>query len=335
MTTYTELRKQLDGNNIANLYLLMGPEDYLGRQLISLITNAALGDGMRDFNFAELDTPTASPPALLQELNAYPLGTQRRVVLIQDVGSLPAESEKALRESVSNLPDFLTVILTAERLDRRKVLFKEIAKAGVVVELRPLKPAEVKTWIRHRLRDRGKKIPHQLTEHIFELTGAALSDVSNEIENLVAYMGDRTEVEQSDIEALVASRNREPIYKLSEHIADREFLPSCTVLKQLLAEGEHQLRILWHLDFMVKKLLRAKCMLEEGVTEDVITRNLQIQSFRRRRFMQQVRSFSLDELRKMYRTIVEWDNKFKSTSRWHPDIDMELLVRELCVTQER
>jgi DNA polymerase III delta subunit len=85
---------------------------------------------------------------------------------------------------------------------------------------------------------------------------------------------------------------------------------------------------------MVKKLLRAKCLLEEGVGDDIILKNLQIQPFRRQRFFQQVRSFSLDDLRKMYRTIVEWDNKFKSTSRWHPDIDMELLVRELCTTRE-
>ncbi len=107
------------------------------------------------------------------------------------------------------------------------------------------------------------------------------------------------------------------------------------MLRQLLAEGVHELRILWHLDNMVKRLLRAKCLLEEGVREDVIVRNLQIKSFLKHRFFQQLRSFSMDDLRGMYRTIVEWDNKFKSTSRWHPDIDLELLVRELCATRER
>jgi hypothetical protein len=51
--------------------------------------------------------------------------------------------------------------------------------------------------------------------------------------------------------------------------------------------------------------------------------------------IQQVRSFSLDELKRKYHAIVEWDNKFKSTSRWHPDVDLDLLVRELCATRER
>jgi len=334
MMTYTELKKKLSSDTISSLYLLLGPEEYLGRDLISLITNVALGEGMRDFNYAELETPNAQPPALLHELNAYPLGTQRRVVLIQNVNSLPAQSQKALQESVPGLPDFLTLILTSERMDRRKLLYKAIADAGVVVELRPLKPAEVKTWIRERLKERGKKITAALCENIFELTGANLSDVSNEISNLIDYMGDRTDVEQTDIDALIASRSREPIYKLTEHIADRDFMHSCMVLRQLLAEGEHELRILWHLDFTVKRLLRAKCLLEEGVSDDIILRNLQIRPFLRHRFFQQVRSFSVDELRRMYRAIVEWDNKFKSTSRWHPDIDMELLVRELCATRE-
>ena len=219
-------------------------------------------------------------------------------------------------------------------MDRRKGLYKAIAKTGVVVELKPLKAPEVKAWIQERLREQGKKVSPRLADHIFELTGANLSDVSNELNNLVAYMGERETVEQAHVDDLIASRHREPIYRLTEHIADRDFMPSCTVLRQLLAEGEHELRILWHLDFMVKRLLRAKCLMEEGVGDDIILKNLQIRPFLKRRFFQQVRSFSLDELRKMYRTIVEWDNKFKSTSRWHPDIDMELLVRELCATQE-
>lgn len=334
MLTYTELKEKLRTNDISSLYLLLGPEEYLGRELISLITNAAIGEGMRDFNFAELESPTAQPPELLHELNAYPLGSQRRVVIIQNINSLPAPSQEALKESVPGLPDFLTLILTSERMDRRKALYKSISNEGSVVELRPLKPAEVKIWIRERLKEQGKKIVPQLVDNIFELTGANLSDVSNEIDNLVAYMGDKAQVEQSDIDALIAARSREPIYKLTEHIADRDFLRSCAVLRQLLAKGEHELRILWHLDFMVKRLLRAKCLLEEGVSDDTILRNLQIRPFLKHRFFQQVRSFSLDELREMYRSIVEWDNKFKSTSRWHPDIDMELLMRKLCTTQE-
>ncbi len=335
MLTYAELKEKLRATDISSLYLLLGPEEYLGRELISLITDAAIGDEMRDFNFVELDSLTVQPPELLHELNAYPLGSERRVVLIQNINSLPAPTEEALKESVPGLPAFLTLILTSERMDRRTTLYKSISHEGSVVELRPLKPPEVKVWIRERLRGCGKKIAPHLIDNIFELTGANLSDVSNEIENLIAYMGDKTEVEQSDIDALVAARSREPIYKLTEHIADRDFLRSCAVLRQLLAEGEHELRILWHLDFMVKRLLRAKCLLEEGVSDDIILRNLQIRPFLKHRFFQQVRSFSLDELREMYRSIVAWDNKFKSTSRWHPDIDMELLVRELCTTQGR
>ena len=335
MTTYAELKKNLRSDNIQRLYFLLGPEEYLARELISRIADIAMGDGMKDFNFAELDTPTADPSSLLQELNAYPLGTPRRVVLIRNAVSLPEPTQEALRESASDLPDFLTLIVTADRLDRRKGLYKALAKHGVVVELRPLKPGEVKAWIRERLRARGKRAASELIDHIFELTGDNLSEVSNEVENLLAYMGDKETVTQSEIDSLVASRRREPIYKLTEHIADRDFMHSLEVLRQLLTEGQHELKILWHLDFMVKRLLRARSLLEEGVREDSIMKALRVQPFLRRRFFGQVRSFSLEELKTMYRAIVLWDNKFKSTSRWHPDIDLELLVGELCATRER
>ena len=334
MITYTELKKSLRNENLSRVYLLLGPEEFLSRQLISQITELALGDGVRDFNFTDLDTAVTDPPTLLRELNAYPLGGSRRVVLVRHVGSLPASSQEALQDYLSNPPDFITLILTADRMDRRKLLYKAIAGAGTVVELRPLKAPEVKAWIREKLRESGKRISSELVANIFELTGSDLSDVSNELDNLLAYLGERDTVTQQDIDVLVSSRRRDPIYKLTEHVADRDLLGSWTVLRQLQAEGEHELRILWHLDHTVKRLLRAKCLIEDGVSEDAIMKSLQVKSFLRSRFFQQVRSFSMDELRRMYRAVVEWDNKFKSTSRWHPDIDLELLVSELCPTRE-
>jgi DNA polymerase-3 subunit delta len=335
MATYHELKKNLHSENIQPLYLLLGPEEYLARELTALIIETALGDGMRDFNFIELDTPTVDSPTLFQELNAYPLGSDRRVVLIRDAGSMPAATQDALREAAADLPDFLTLIITAERMDKRKGLYKALAKAAMTVDLRPLRPAEAKTWIRDRLTARGKHASPQLVDHIFALTGANLSEISNEVDNLIAFMGENETVTRSEIDTLVSSRQKEPIYMLTENVANRNFLEALAILRQLLAEGEHELRILWHLDFLVKRFLRAKSLQEEGVREDGIMKALRIQPFLRKQFFRQVRSFSLDELRLMYRVIVEWDNKFKSTSRWHPDIDMELLVRKLCVTQER
>ncbi len=335
MTTYKELKRELRGENARGLYLLVGPEEHLARELTSLIIDAALGDGMKDFNFVELDAPTTNPPSLLQEINSYPLGAAGRVVLIRGAGSLPTVTQEALRDAAADLPEFLTLIITAERMDKRKGLYKALAKDAVVVDLRPLKPGEVKAWIRDRFKAENKRVPPQLVDHIFELTGANLSEVANEIANLVAFMGERDTVTQSEVDSLVSSRQKKPIYKFTEHVADGDFMDALVALRGLLTEGEHELRILWHLDFMVKRMLRAKSMLEQGVREEGVMKALNVQPFLRQRFFRQVSSFPLNELRSMYSAIVEWDNKFKSTSRWHPDIDMELLVRELCASRGR
>jgi DNA polymerase-3 subunit delta len=265
MTTYAELKRNLRSDNLSRLYLLLGPEEYLARRLTSQIIDLALGDGLKDFNFAELDATTADAPALLQEINSYPLGASRRVVLIRHIVSLADSTQEALQDSLADLPDFLTLILTSDRMDKRKTLYKAIAKVGVVVELKPLRPADVKTWIRETLRERGKQISPQLTESIFGLTGNDLSDVSNEVNNLLEYVGEREKVTQADIDALVTSRRKEPIYRLTEHVADRDLIGAWAVLRQMLAEGEQELRILWHLDFTMKRMLRAKCLLEDGV----------------------------------------------------------------------
>jgi DNA polymerase-3 subunit delta len=335
MTTYAEFKRKLKPGGIGKLYLLVGPEEFLTRRLISQIVELALDGGMREFNFVEMDPASVDPPALLQELNAYPLGSAKRAVVIRDINSLSAPVQETLAEAIADLPDFLTLVLAADRMDRRKSLYKALSSEAEVVELNTLRPGEAKAWIRELLEENGKRVSAGLVESIYELTGNDLSDISNEVRNLIEYMGGRDTVTEEDVNTLVASRRKEPIYNLTDHIADRNLELAWTTLKHLLAEGEHELRILWHLDFMVKRLLRAKCLQEEGVSADTVIKTLQIKPFLKTRFLQQVRSFSLEELRRMYHAVVEWDTKFKSTSRWHPDIDLELLVRELCATPKR
>ncbi len=332
MATYSELRRGLNRETVAKLYLLLGPEEFLARRLTSQLIDVALGDGMKDFNYVEIDAPNVDAPNLLQELNVYPLGASRRVILIRHIGSLNAAAEKALQDSLENLPDFLTLILTADRLDRRKTLYKNIASHGVVVELGPLPPYEVKEWIREMIQERGKRVEPRLVDSIYALTGNDLSEVANEVNNLLEYLGERETVTQEDVDTLIVSRRKEPIYMLTEAVAEKNYLGAWLVLRQLLSEGESELRILWHLDMTVKRLLRGKCLLEDGMSGDAMIKVLQIRPFLKARFLQQLRSFSMDDLRKMYHTILVWDNKFKSTSRWHPEIDLELLVLELCTT---
>ena len=83
MITYTELKKSLRSENLSSLYLLLGPEEFLARRLVSQITKLALGDGLKDFNLADLDAAATDTSTLLHELNAYPLGASRRVVVVR------------------------------------------------------------------------------------------------------------------------------------------------------------------------------------------------------------------------------------------------------------
>ncbi len=193
-----------------------------------------------------------------------------------DNGQTVPEGEgplKALENAiVKGFPKDNTIIITTENADKRRSLYKILAQKGLVIDCavpqggrkseRAVQEEVLKDQARQILSKTGKTMDKATYHALVEKTGFDLFTFTNNLEKLANYVGDRKQITVADSEAVLTRTKLDPIYALTNAIADRDLEKALYLLKSLFAGGVHPLQALAAIMNQTRKLLRIK-----GLTE--------------------------------------------------------------------
>ena len=95
-------------------------------------------------------------------------------------------------------------------------------------------------------------------EALLEKIGPNIRSFSNELDKLVAFMGDRKEILPSDIETISKRTKQDPIYEMTNAIAERDTHRALFFLDSLLKSNFFPLQVLAAATNQIRKLILAK-----------------------------------------------------------------------------
>ena len=213
--------EQLGGSlqrNIAPIYLLAGAEPLLVQEAREQVLSAARSQG-----FEERQLMVAGPKFdwhdELAGASAPSLFTQRKVIDLRLASGKPGKpGAQALGEWAENPdPDTLLVLSFGnwDAASRNAKWAKTLDKAGVVVEIWPLKPNELPPWVGRRMQAAGLKADREAVEMLAELVEGNLLAAQQEIDKL-AMLGSEQTLTASDIQQAVANSARFDGFRLAE-----------------------------------------------------------------------------------------------------------------------
>jgi DNA polymerase-3 subunit delta len=90
------------------------------------------------------------------------------------------------------------------------------------------------------------------------MTGFDLRTFCNNLEKLIIWVGDRTEITIKDVASILQRTKKDPIYELTNALADRSADSALFFLDSILSSGIHPLQVLSALVNQIRKLLLAK-----------------------------------------------------------------------------
>ncbi len=184
----------------------------------------------------------------------------------------PADSEGAMCRAIAKgFPDGNHLLITAETIDKRKKLFKMIREHGVVIDCsvpkgdrktdKKIQEAVLLETMNALLAAAGKSIDRDAFAALQEMTGFDIRVFTGNVEKLVNFVGDRRQITQTDIFAVLQRTKKDPVYALTGAVAARNLEDALFYLSTLTAEGFDTLRpeqILVALLNQARKLLRVK-----------------------------------------------------------------------------
>ena len=188
----------------------------------------------------------------------------------------PAAGDGKLLEQVieKKFPKDNHLIITTDFVDKRKSLFKTIRANGVIIDCavpkgvrRADKIAQasvLEEQLSAALRSSHKTMEKQAQTALFEMTGFDIRTISNNLEKLISYVGQRDTITLEDVQIVVERTKQDPIFELTNAVSDRSLANSLFFLKSLLSSELHPLQILAAITNQIRKLLMVKDFVESS-----------------------------------------------------------------------
>lgn len=210
----------------------------------------------------DVEADSADSNAWMDDLITFCHENQLKIPVSQDDCSvLQAAVEKGFPKN--NL-----LLITTEFVDKRRGLFKAIRQNGMVVDCsvpkgqrRADKMAQedvLKETMSSMLRAANKKIDQAAYLALYEMTGFDLRTFTSNLEKLMDYVGERGNISVKDVESILKRTKKDPIFDLTNAIADRHTQNALFYLDSLLSADFHPLQILAAITNQIRKLLVVK-----------------------------------------------------------------------------
>lgn len=267
-----------------------------------------------DTNISIIDGNSASANNIFQACSALPFLGEKRLIIVKEFLSEGNEEEKLkMSELVSKIPDHCILVFRETALiDRRIILFKKIQKFGKLMEFPQLVGSKLLSWIQKEVERRGATIEKEALIHLTEHIPGDLYRLENEIAKLTAFTGGSRPITIRDIELLVDIQFETSIFRLTDGIGQKNQKVSLDSLHTLIDSGEELHRILYMIMRQFRIITCVKDLAQQGLSRDKITAKLKEHPFVISNTLSQSKNFSIDQLKRAYKLLIDIDTKLKS-----------------------
>ncbi len=330
-------------SQIYPVYFLYGPEDYLIEEEIQKLLNQTLSLKERGLNFHLFSGEEHSGQEIAQAAQTLPMFSPYRFVLVREADRMEEEKVEGLMEYIAKPSPSTCLVLYGQTVGSWKKHRKEIEKVGKVEEYSRLKGRALISWMKQRMKEKGKTLSDESADYLVEMVGDHLHDLDNVLEKLFLSVGEKGTIGLSDLEEITSEVKVSTVFDLTDAIGRQnlekalEILGKAMEAKAVAFRKEEQAvksgdPIPLLLSMMAKQywsMLTIKEMSARRRDAGEVARELGTSPWNVRKLMDQGEKFSEASLREGIRKCHQTDLAIKRTGG-PKDLLMEKLVIDLC-----
>ena len=308
---------------LKNVYLLYGTEDYLKRQYRDKLKHA-LVEPDDTMNFSAYEGKDINPKELIDLSETLPFFKEKRMILVENSGFFKNSCDD-LAEYMSQVPESTCFVFVEEEVDKRSKLFKAASGAGSAVEFETPKEDMLVRWILGRIQREGKKITQSVMQLFLSKTGSDMENIDKELEKLICYTLDKTEISAADVEAICTGQTENKIFEMIDAISAKNQKKALDLYYDLLALKEAPMRILFLIARQFQNLLLIKSMSAKGYPAVSIAKTAGMPSFAVQKNLRQAGAFKINQLKEAIEDCGQAEEDVK-TGRMADQLAVELLI---------
>ncbi len=331
----TDFSRQLKSGKFDPIYLFEGAENYLRKQAVKQLIEAAVDAGLRDFNVSEISIAKGNLDAALAIAEQYPMMSPRRVVVVRDFEALSDEDQLELLKDYFRKPVESTVLVfDSANLDKRRNIATMLTKFSTVVSFAPLDEREAAPrWIVDYVTQNGGSIDPATAAFLVGMVGTNLQQLTTELDKLMTYVGSQGRITRNEVELLVRYSHDHTNFELSDAVLEGNRKRALNLLEHLFAQEKDKqglaLMILGAIARSYRNMLIAKELMRQNAPNSEVAKAVGMSPFAVTHLNEKARRLDTTRILQAIQKIAAVDVALKS-SLGTPRLQIEMLVCELC-----
>ena len=282
-TTQKESKPKGESAGRQALFLVLGEDEYRvrtrARELVDQLcppAEAAFGLEIIDAAVENAAEGILAVRRCLEALRTLGFLGGRKVVWLRDATLFTVEAAADVRATVeeltgqikAGLPTGQTLVISAQKVFRGSAFFKVCQAAGHIEEFEKPKPWKQAEYARGQVLDAfrvaGLKAAADAVDLFLDRVGTDTRQIIQEAEKLAVYLGDRKDVCQDDVQAVVSLSRESIAWDLADAVGARDLPGALKILRQLVFQGEEPIGLIYSLEGRFREMIVLREALDRG-----------------------------------------------------------------------
>src|SRR5262249_50853233 len=277
---------EVQARKLRPAYVFVGDEAFFRKRCREAILDHLVPPELRDFSFFDFDLADTDLAEILDRARTPSLMAPFQIFFVRGVKTLfgrGSNDEKlAAIEAYCKDPnpdavlifvaDHISIPADARRMDlndkdRYQRIRDTLGDYCAIVELARVEEGDAARWIGEYCTTRGVKIDVDAAREMVDALGGDMMMVSNELEKLILYVGEKKRITVGDVETLVLAAKQRSLYELTDAISSKDRVRALQMLDSLLTTGDGDEAAIGHLYMLAKTFRQMLVILERNVRD--------------------------------------------------------------------
>jgi DNA polymerase III subunit delta len=341
------------------VYVLVGDEIFFRDRCRAALIQHLVTPDLRDFSLHDLDLAETSVAEMLDRARTPSLMAPFQVFFVRGVKALYGrgshqEEFAAIEEYCRNpnpdavlvfVADHISIPADARRMDmqdkdRYERIRETLGEYCAVIELARVEEGDGVNWVLEHAAKDAVKVDADAARELVDALGTDMMLVSNELEKLILFVGQKKRITIGDVETMVLAAKQRSLYELTDAISAKDPVRALSVLDAMLSSEEGEEAAIGHIYMLARTFRQMLVILEKNVRDSraiwqALWQGFRLPPFAAEDVIRQARRFkSRRELTRALRLLGRADLALRSNPV-SKRLVLEKLVIDLCAQPEQ
>jgi DNA polymerase III subunit delta len=277
---------EVQSRKLRPAYVFVGDEVFFRKRCREAILEHLVPPELRDFSLFDFDLAETDLAEVLDRARTPSLMAPFQVFFVKGVKTLFGRGSnedklKAIERYCKDpnpdavlifVADHISIPADARRMDlqdkeRYERIREEMGPLCGIVELSRVEEGEAVRWITDYCVSRNIKIETDAARELVDALGGDMMMVSNELEKLILYVGDKERITLGDVETMVLAAKQRSLYELTDAISSKDRVKALEMLDAILTTGDGEEAAIGHLYMLAKTFRQMLVIIERNVRD--------------------------------------------------------------------